>query len=107
MVTASDYDHDGDQDLFVGGRVIPGQYPLSPRSYLLRNDTPSLNAENRRVKFTDVTLQATPELAQPGLVTAALWTDYDDDGWEDLIVTGEFMALRFFHNERGDTERQN
>ncbi|MDN5210547.1 VCBS repeat-containing protein [Fulvivirgaceae bacterium BMA12] len=95
-VVAGDYDRDGDLDLFVGGRVIPGEYPLPPRSYLLRNDTPPGGAP----QFTDVT-DKNPGLSSPGLVTTALWTDYDNDGWVDLLVAGEFMPLRFFHNETG------
>ena len=103
VVIPSDYDHDGDLDLFVGGRVVPGAYPMPPRSYLLRNDTPPRHGTSpeRPVKFTDVTEAIVPELVQPGLVTAALWTDYDGDGWEDLLVTGEFMSLRFFRNDQG------
>lgn len=95
-VVAADYDRDGDLDLFVGGRIIPGEYPMPPRSYLLRNDWQPGGVG----KFTDVTAMH-PELERPGLVTSALWTDYDNDGWVDLLVTGEFMPLRFFHNEEG------
>ena len=95
-VVAADFDKDGDLDLFVGGRVIPGEYPMPPRSYLLRNDSQPGGA----CQFTDVTAMH-PGLERPGLVTAALWTDYDNDGWVDLLVTGEFMPLRFFHNEKG------
>ncbi|MEM9674287.1 MAG: VCBS repeat-containing protein [Bacteroidota bacterium] len=91
-VTASDYDQDGDLDLFVSGRIVPGQYPLPPSSYLLQND---------QGKFTDVTSAQALELSQAGLVTSALWTDYDNDGWTDLLVVGEFMPIRFFRNQGG------
>ncbi len=99
VVTAADYDADGDLDLFVGGRVIPGKYPLPPRSYLLRNDS-----ENGQVKFTDITAEVAPELAEVGLVTTALWTDFSGDGRVDLLVAGEWMPITFFKNEGGHFE---
>ncbi|MGD1892744.1 MAG: VCBS repeat-containing protein [Cyclobacteriaceae bacterium] len=96
-VTASDYDQDGDLDLFVGGRIVPERYPLPPSSYL---------QQNNQGTFTDVTSTEAPELSQTGLVTSALWTDYDNDGWTDLLVVGEFMPIRFFRNQNGKlTER--
>lgn len=93
---ACDFDHDGDLDLFVGGRQIPGQYPLPARSYLLRNDS-SLKG----VRFTDVTRQRCPSLMRAGLVCSALWSDYDHDGWDDLLVAGEWMPLTMYKNEKG------
>lgn len=91
-VIATDFDRDGDQDLFIGGRQIPGQYPLPARSYLLRND---------RGRFTDVTEQLCPPLMQAGLVCAALWTDVDGDRWPDLMLAGEWMPLTVYKNSRG------
>jgi hypothetical protein len=93
-VKAADYDRDGDLDLFVCGRVSPGQFPLSPKSFLLRNDT-----KNRKCKFTDVTI---PALSEPGMISDALWTDFDNDGWMDIIVVGEFMPIKFFKNDSGN-----
>ncbi|HKO79274.1 MAG TPA: VCBS repeat-containing protein [Chitinophagaceae bacterium] len=97
-VIACDYDHDGDLDLFVGGRVSPGNYPMPSRSYLLRNDgiQPGGN-----VKFTDATNQVSPQLANIGMVTSALWSDYDNDGWNDLVLVGEFMGMTIVKNNRG------
>jgi enediyne biosynthesis protein E4 len=91
-VVASDYDSDGDMDLFVGGRQTPGKYPHPCRSYIL---------ENNKGKFTDVTAKIAPDLLQPGMVTSALWTDFDADGDRDLIVTGEWMPIMFMENDKG------
>ncbi len=93
-VVAGDYDRDGDLDLFVGGRVSPGRYPMPGRSYLLQNN----RGPNGAPLFTDVTARVCPKLVKPGMVTSALWTDFDNDNRPDLIVTGEFMPIRFFKN---------
>lgn len=91
-VVAADYDGDGDMDLFVGGRVVPGEYPKTPRSYILNN---------KKGKFTDVTEAIAPELAHVGMITAAIWTDFDNDNRPDLVMVGEWMAPHFFQNNRG------
>jgi hypothetical protein len=91
VVTASDYDGDGDLDLFVGGRVRPGQYPLSPKSVILQNEGG---------KFSDVSDSLFPDLDSLGMVTAALWTDFDHDGLIDLLVVGEWMSVRFLKQIR-------
>ena len=91
-VAAGDYDGDGDLDLFVGGRVLPGKYPFPARSYVLNND---------RGAFTDVTGKVAPDLREAGLVTSAVWSDYDGDGALDLIVVGEWMPLSIFQNTEG------
>ena len=97
-VVAADYDHDGDLDLFVGGRVSPGEYPLAPESFLLRND---YNPANGEVRFTNVTNQLCSKLSKIGMVTSALWTDFNNDGWQDLILVGEFMPITFIKNYNG------
>jgi hypothetical protein len=99
QVTASDFDRDGDLDLFVCGRVDLEKYPMPPRSYLLRNDS-----QGQTVRFTDVTAQVCRDLERPGLLAAALWTDFDQDGWTDLILAGEWMPLSFFRNNQGKLE---
>lgn len=91
-VDAADFDRDGDLDLFVGGRLIPQNYPLPERSVLLRNDGG---------KFSDATRNLCPELKKGGLVTDAIWTDFDGDGWVDLMVVGEWVPIQFFKNENG------
>jgi hypothetical protein len=96
QVTASDYDKDGDLDLFVCGRVDLENYPFPPRSFLLRNDS-----RGNEIQFTDVTGMVCPELERPGLAAAALWTDFNQDGWPDLILAGEWMPLTFFKNSMG------
>ncbi len=95
-VIASDYDHDDDLDLFVGGRIIPGEYPLPADSYILRNDS-----DNKLCRFTNVTNEIAPDLIKIGLVTSALWTDVDNDGWTDLLIAGEFMPITYFKNKEG------
>ena len=97
-VVACDYDHDGDLDLFVGGRVSPGSYPMPPQNYLLRNEGVQAGGN---VKFIDVTHEVCPQLSNIGMVSSALWSDYDNDGWNDLIITGEFMPITFIKNENG------
>ena len=92
MVVASDYDNDGDLDLFVGGRQKPGAYPFPGKSFLLRNDNG---------KFSDVTQEVAPELERAGMVTSAVWTDFNGDGQTDLIVVGEWMPVSFYKNENG------
>ncbi len=89
----SDIDHDGDLDLFIGSRVIPGKYPVIPESYILLNDGHG--------KFSKMDKGVPNELTKAGMVTDATWVDLDVDGWEDLIVVGEFMKVRVFMNLKG------
>jgi len=92
-VKAADIDGDGDPDLFVGGRVVPGKYPNAPRSYILLNDG--------KGNFTDATQKTCAALIQPGMVTDALWTDLNNDKQPDLIVVGEWMPIKVFINTKG------
>jgi hypothetical protein len=95
-VRVIDYDHDGDLDLFIAGRVEPASYPKPVSSFIYRNDS-----KNGVIKFTDVTAEVAPELKNIGLVCDAIWTDFDNDGWQDLILVGEFMPITYFKNDHG------
>ena len=95
-VKATDYDHDGDLDLFIGGRVEPFSYPKPVSSYLLRNDS-----NTGKVLFTDVTNTVAPQLKNIGLTCDALWTDVDNDGWVDLMLAGEWMPITILKNNQG------
>jgi len=95
-VKAVDFDRDGDLDLFVGGRVEPDHYPAPVSSFIFRNDS-----KPGQAKFTDVTKAVAPALQNLGLVCDALWTDYDNDGWPDLMLAGEFMPLTILKNQQG------
>ena len=92
IVTAADINRDGSVELFIGGRVIPGRYPESPRSYIL---------QNTGRKFIDATEKIAPEIKKAGMVTSAIFSDVDNDNWPDLLVTYEWGPVRFFHNEAG------
>jgi len=95
-VRAIDYDKDGDLDLFVSGRVDPKNYPRPVSSFIFRNDS-----KNGIVKFTDVTSTVAPALKNIGLVCDALFTDFNNDGWPDLILAGEWMPVTFLENDKG------
>jgi hypothetical protein len=86
-VAAHDYDGDGDQDLFVGGRVAPAKWPLTPRSLVLRND---------RNRFVDVTAEVAPAFERCGMVTDLTWANLDADPQPELIVVGEWMPVMIF-----------
>ena len=90
-VRAADYDGDKDLDLFVGVRLTPFRYGYPCKGYILNN--------NGKGIFTDVTEKVSPALTSAGMVTDAAWFDYDKDGKPDLVIAGEYMPIRVFHNE--------
>ncbi len=87
-----DVDGDGIEELFIFGRQIPGNYPSSPKSYIYKDGE-------------DITPQIASEFSDLGMVTAAVWTDYDGNGSEDLILTGEWMGIEIFSNYGGQLIR--
>ena len=95
---AADYDSDGDMDLFVGVRLKPSLYGYPCKGYVLQN--------KGRGQFMDVTAVVAPALLQAGMISDAQWVDYDRDGRPDLVVSGEYMPLRLFHNEKGRFKEQ-
>ncbi|MBJ6367251.1 VCBS repeat-containing protein [Snuella sedimenti] len=96
IVVTSDYDQDGDIDIFVGGRVIPGKYPYAPESCLLINENGT---------FVNKTKERASELERIGMVTSAQWSDIDNDADLDLIVTGEWMGIEVFVNNEGSLSK--
>lgn len=92
-VKSADIDNDGDIDLFIGGRLVPGKYPSAPVSKLLIN--------TGKGKFEDHTEVAAPVLKNIGMVTDALWIDVNSDKYPDLIVVGEWMPIKVFINRKG------
>ncbi|OOQ57053.1 VCBS repeat-containing protein [Mucilaginibacter pedocola] len=95
-VRGFDYNKDGKLDLFVSGRVKPWEYPKPVSSIILRNDS-----QNGKAKFTDVTAEVAPALKDIGLVCDATFTDFDNDGWPDLMLAGEWMPVTFLKNNHG------
>ncbi|ULC60754.1 VCBS repeat-containing protein [Flaviramulus sp. BrNp1-15] len=98
VVVSFDYDNDGDLDIFVGGRVVPGKYPLTPRSYILKNNNGN---------FVDVTKVVAPEFFEIGIVNDLIFSDYDGDNDKDLIVVGEWLPITIFNNNEGILQKAN
>ncbi|MDZ7936112.1 MAG: VCBS repeat-containing protein [Emticicia sp.] len=96
VIATCDFDKDGDQDVFRGGKVIPTEYPKSGISRLLSNDNNG---------FIDETAKICPELREIGMVTDALWVDLDNDTWTDLVVVGELMEISIFKNTQGKLQK--
>jgi len=89
VVRPLDFDHDGDQDLFIGARIKMGVFPFAENSWILINEGGRFSRE----KSIHLDL---------GMVTDALWSDYDGDGWEDLLVTREWNSAIFLKNIDGE-----
>ena len=92
-VKPGDFDNDGDLDLFVGGKLVPGKYPLPAASYLLKNES-----KNGVIKFVDATDDLAPFMKGLGMVSDAEWVDVDNDNNLDLVVVGEWMPIKIIKN---------
>jgi hypothetical protein len=88
-VRPADFDGDGDTDLFIGSRSLPGQYGETPDSYLLQNDG--------KGHFTDVTDALAPELRHVGMITGAAWADMNNNKNTDLVLCGDWMPIVIFY----------
>lgn len=98
IAVPADFDKDGDQDIFVGGRCVAGRYGEIPDSYLLINDG--------KGKFSVADHNMAPGLQKTGMVTGAAWSDIDHDGWQDLLIVGEWMPVTIFKNLGGKLQLQ-
>lgn len=91
-VTVADIDKDGDMDLFVGGLADAKRFGIAQPSYLLLNDGKGI------FKMADAAVIRSDSL---GIVTSASFTDLNNDGWNDLVVAGEWMGVKIFMNKNG------
>lgn len=90
VIAANDFDNDGDIDVFIGSRSVPGIYGIVPKQLLLENDG--------KGNFTNITGKKAFKLDEVGMITDAVWEDIDNDGKKDLIVVGDWMAPTIFKN---------
>ncbi len=97
-VAAADYDKDGDLDLYVGGSALPSKFPYPSPGAILKNET---DPKTKKIKFVLATKEVNSDLREPGTATDALWTDYNNDGWVDLMLVGHWMPIRIFENKKG------
>jgi hypothetical protein len=91
-IAAADYDMDGDQDLFIGAKFIPDQYPIPGKYMLLKNE---------KGKFKDVSQADIVNPGEKSMINTALWADIDGDGDPDLLTAGEFSEISIYRNKNG------
>lgn len=92
VIKINDIDNDGDNDIFIGSRVVPGRYPETPKSYFLKNENGA---------FTDATSTWGKTITNLGMLTDAEFSDLDNDGVKELIVSGEWLPISVFKFENG------
>jgi len=97
-VRVADINGDNHPDVFVGSRVIPGNYPETPQSFLLINDG--------KGHFTNAIKNIAPQLQNAGMITDAAWIDVNGDNKQDLIAVGEWMPVSVFINANGKLENK-
>jgi hypothetical protein len=90
VIKAFDYDNDGDLDVFIGNNAVSSDFGNIPNSYILKNDKGSFS------------LLENQPFQNAGMITDAIWEDYNADGFTDLILVGEWMAPKFFKNTNGN-----
>ena len=90
VIEVNDFDNDGDPDIFVGNQAVSNDFGKIPLSYLLKNNNGQFTIENNK------------GLQNAGMITDALWEDFNGDGLQDLIVVGEWMSPKFFANINGE-----
>ena len=98
---AADIDKNGMVDIFVGSMVKPGFFPVPPESFILKN-----TSVKGKISFVKDILQLEPNNREMGMVTDAVWVDINKDGWQDLLVAGQFMPVLLFENHQGILERR-
>lgn len=99
-VKAADFDRDGDLDLIVSASVKPFTYPYGDSHYILVNEL-----DLGSLKFSLADESIAPVLSDIGMLSDVLWTDYNNDGWVDLLLAGDFMPITFLENRKGKFKR--
>ena len=90
VIAPCDFDIDGDVDVFIGSRSVPGVFGIDPKHLLLENDG--------KGNFTNVIDKKGFKLNEAGMITDAIWEDIDNDNKKDLIVVADWSSPKIFKN---------